>query len=309
MIQKPVKHKTKKVGRKEMMKPKFETTALEAKNIVPEQATTYDAEMQRYFTAPPTPNVTTYLLIPLAPTPTSRVPLPSFPSDSHSLLPLSALANLHTSHAMHSLRVSSLFDRLDTANVWARGVSCSAYSHGPAVRDREGVCTILRVEFAGWTEAEVRGVIGESGTGWCVLDERRTEVEDDETSSIFSEMSSQPGSRDENLNASVDSMAECIDPAKSFVLPTLDFSSSFVGGTKTPCSVSSDTDLYNIDPGSISDTEWDSYSNFSSEAGSDPLAHRHNPPLSQSSSWFGFSSDFTQRATSQNGKHLLASKA
>jgi len=32
---------------------------------------------------------------------------------------------------------------------------------------------MLAVEFTGWTEAEVRAVIGEGGTGWCGLVERR----------------------------------------------------------------------------------------------------------------------------------------
>ncbi|KAJ6593160.1 hypothetical protein B0H19DRAFT_1365305 [Mycena capillaripes] len=182
--------------------------------------------------APPSLSSSTTSLPPACPTsphisssplrrPTARAPFPEFPTGR---LPLPALLAIHDSHDTHALRVSSLFHRLDTADVWSRGVVCSAYASSA---DARGVCTILKVEFVGWSKAAVRGVIGESGTGWCVLEETRggaAEHESDEdafsdTSSILSGMDGfgvpQP-------------QAIAIDPAQSFVLPTLEFSSSFL---------------------------------------------------------------------------------
>ena len=85
-------------------------------------------EAEHYFSAIVVAPVTTYLLVPLAPTPTSRIPLPldplppcPGPSDQPKLLPLlSYIGSFHTSHATHSLRVSTLFTRLDQVNVWVR---------------------------------------------------------------------------------------------------------------------------------------------------------------------------------------------
>ncbi|TFY83100.1 hypothetical protein EWM64_g904 [Hericium alpestre] len=71
-----------------------------------------EAELDHYFPASPRPQVTTELLIPLAPTPSSRLPLPSNPSSSkHPLLPIPALSELHYDHTNHNLRVSTIFAR------------------------------------------------------------------------------------------------------------------------------------------------------------------------------------------------------
>lgn len=185
------------------------------------------------------PPVTSYLLIPLEPTPSLRMPLslnqPIPGADEPTLLPsLSYLASLHTSHSMHALRVSTLFTRLDQANVWSRGgVSCSAYSQGLTRRrqtskdetEAEGICTALKIVFKGWTKAEVRGIIGESGTGWCALDEvwhnevSRNDSSDEDTISL---------GNSEGSSISVGSLVyqdrELVDPAQSLVLPTMDFS-------------------------------------------------------------------------------------
>ncbi|EIM90247.1 uncharacterized protein STEHIDRAFT_51664, partial [Stereum hirsutum FP-91666 SS1] len=78
-----------------------------------------EEELNRYFPAAPIAAVSTQLLIPLAPTPTSRLPLSANPpsmSTKHPLLPLNVLGDLHANHNMHSLRVSTLFGRLDVAN-------------------------------------------------------------------------------------------------------------------------------------------------------------------------------------------------
>jgi len=95
----------------------------------------------------------------------------------------------------------------------------------------EGLCTILKVEFVGWTAAEVRSVIGESGTGWCAIEEfwhdeeptsgMLSEVETDSDGSLFSPRSTSPTFFDMG-------MSTIQDPASSFVMPTLDISGSTV---------------------------------------------------------------------------------
>ncbi|KAJ7681334.1 hypothetical protein B0H17DRAFT_899419, partial [Mycena rosella] len=72
------------------------------------------AQLEHYFPVP-VPTGTTHLLIPLAPSPTGRTPLPEFPASASSTgcLPLPALLALHNVHTTHTLRVPSLFQRLD----------------------------------------------------------------------------------------------------------------------------------------------------------------------------------------------------
>ncbi|KAF9068343.1 hypothetical protein BDP27DRAFT_1364226 [Rhodocollybia butyracea] len=162
-------------------------------------------------------------------------------------------ASIHNSHEMHSLHVSALFSRLDAADVWVKGVQCSAYAERP---DSQGVCTILKVEFAGWTKAEVRSVIGESGTGWCALEEITNRQEDDEdafsdTSSLLSGLSGED----------VMGSPFAVEPAQSLVLPTLDFSSSFVA--TSPQALSRTSSFHDIFPEAESDPWMESSGNWS----------------------------------------------
>jgi hypothetical protein len=206
---------------KEMMKAKQEKIRVAETNSKEGEENTKN-ELERYFpSASVDLTVTTYLLIPLAPTPTSRLPLPLTPSvnssTTHPLLPFSYLAAVHTDHTTHSLRVSTLFARLDARQVFDDPhVACSAYG------DPSGMATILEVKFGGWSEAHVRSVLGEAGTGWCVLEEVReddrtdTEAMDDALSEMSFDLEDRafsPGHQE-------------IDPSASFVLPTLDFSAS-----------------------------------------------------------------------------------
>lgn len=178
-------------------------------------------EFEHYFPQPPKAEVTTYLLIPLVPTPSSRLPLPISPPSrrsSHPLLPFSLLSSIHNDHSMHALRVSTLFSRLDSQRIFSNSsVSCSTFG------DRSGLCTILEVKFEGWSEDRVRGVLGELGTGWCVLEEVREDLAKEEQEAMDNAL-------EEMTNTSAATPAEIgvgIDPAASFVLPTLDFSASF----------------------------------------------------------------------------------
>jgi len=201
------------------------------------EETTLQQEFNLYFPVADVAPVTSYLLIPLAPTPSLRMSLshnlpPSAGLDEPTLLPpLSYLSSLHASHSTHALRVSTLFTRLDQANVWSRGgVSCSAYSQSLSRRrqtskdelEAEGVCTVLKLEFKGWTKVKVRGIIGESGTGWCALEE----VWDNEVSREDS--SDEDNSHSGSVSVGNLDYEDCefVDPAQSLVLPTIDFSSS-----------------------------------------------------------------------------------
>lgn len=245
------------------------------------EETALKQELDLYFPVADVAPVTSYLLIPLAPTPSLRMPLsldlpPSAGPDEPTLLPpLSYLSSLHASHSTHALRVSTLFTRLDQANVWSRGgVSCSPYSqslsrHRQTSKDEmeaEGVCTVLKLEFKGWTKAEVRGIIGESGTGWCALEEvwhNEVSKEDSSDEDSLSTDNSQSGS------VSVGNLdyedCEFVDPAQSLVLPTIDFSSS---GFLSPASSSqiSAEDIFASVPESDPWAEEYPYSSSSSDS-------------------------------------------
>lgn len=244
---------------KEMLKQK-------QKSIVAETPTEVDiSEIDHYMPLPVLPEVTTYLLVPIAPTPTARLPLSAHSTTGtgslHPLLPVPEIAAAHRLHRNHSLRVSTLFSRLDAANVWDDpGVGVDAYAFGHSIGDNpsDKQCTILRVTFAGWTAAQVRGVTGESGQGWCALEEvysdamstsSQTSAIDDEEilsspQSVASRIELDSASLSEvdfDKNADVGSdieldsdnwdfglgLSPSPDVQGNFVLPTLDFSSSF----------------------------------------------------------------------------------
>jgi hypothetical protein len=178
---------------------------------------------------------------------------------------------------------------------------CAAYASSA---DAQGVCTILKVEFVGWSKAAVRGVIGESGTGWCVLEERRTDDEFDADEDALSETSSiLSGIMDEEQHLPSPPSVH-IDPAQSFVLPTLDFSSTFLASAQVSPAASErfsspapsehfshyGRDLFSHSNSSGSDVgSWDddSFSSASSVAFVDPPSEN---------GYFGFSSDFARRA-------------
>jgi len=184
-------------------------------------------EFDHYFTATPAV-VITNLLVPLAPTPSSRQPLPSTPSPS--LIPLSILLDVHASHEFHSLRVSSLFSRLDAAKVWVDPrVSCSVYG------DPSGLASIMKIEFKGWTKAQVRVVLGEAGKGWCLMEEFNMEDLPDSAplspllsgiSSPFSGCSTPPFGFDEEDSLAGDPSPSGfdVDPSNSLVIPSLELS-------------------------------------------------------------------------------------
>ena len=180
-----------------------------------------EAEFDKYF-VPQVPDVSTSLLIPLAPTPTTRVPLShTFAYDRHPLVPFLELSALRVDTERHASRLRALFEQLDAAQAWDKGAVCETLGGARGA-------SVLRVRFAGWSAHAVRGIIGEAATGWCILEEERAEYEcgdrDSEPEECLSDVDSavaadDPGIAELNLNSP-------IDPAYSFVLPTLDFSAS-----------------------------------------------------------------------------------
>jgi len=313
--------RSKSAGKENKNLKHFEQLTETLKESIPEK----HEDLDHYFPAPTSaaPGTTTVLLIPLAPTPSSRVPL-SETSSEPLLLPFSDLGTIITSHHMHSLRVSTLFSRLDAGSVWEKGVRCSA--HG----DASGLCTVLRIEFEGWTEAMVGKIIGEAGKGWCrIVELRDDESSHDTTDDLQSDagLSSCITNAD---NASIyglrDFSDHSMDPARSLVLPTLDFSSAFVtnGGPEISSRSSSYAEFDATSSGMSSafasteslselvpdmgfsrsmssrqsESDWNSVgypSRQASEAGD----------ISSSDSWITFSSDFVTRSHTEPREDLF----
>jgi hypothetical protein len=182
--------------------------------------------LAQYFKAAPEAAVVTFLDIPLAPTPTGRMPLAEHPLAGPPVAPLRTLADTHSAHNKHAIRVASLFRRLDSANVWENGAAMEAFG------DRTGLCTVLRVKFSGWTDEMVKNIIGEGGKGWCTLIETRNEapspwadehspLDDDRFSS--GSLSPLPWADDSSRMRDVNFAAA----TNSFVMPSMDFSARF----------------------------------------------------------------------------------
>jgi hypothetical protein len=238
-----------------------------AKIAVVEDSVAEDLDV--YLPIAPVAPVTTRLVVPLAPTPSGRTPLPAdIPASSSSagrFLPLSTLASVHASHHAHSLRVSTVFARLDSAGVWK----------DPCVRSRsygspDGTCVLLEVTFDGWDEERVRAVLGDAGQGWCEIEETRTGIEDSVLDQAAPRPEAAPASTtseeidrwfsglDHRPSSPPPARVEVeFDPAESVILPTLDFSSF-------------PTD---VERHSESDDEWDAFSDGPlSDLGSDDVA-------------------------------------
>ncbi|TFY59926.1 hypothetical protein EVJ58_g5467 [Rhodofomes roseus] len=300
---------------KEMLRPR-ETTEKVKKALT--TAEEREADLEHYFPAVPleNPEVTTHLLIPLAPVAASanesRQPLSVSPA-SHPLLPIQALASIHGTHNIHSLRVSSLFARLDASRVFdSPNVKCEA--HG----DPSGLATLLELTFEGWDEKRVRSVLGEAGQGWCTIEEvwKDREAEEQQAMDDALETMSTP---EESMHPDWHIGVE-IDPARSMVLPTLDFSASFpiaspMALSRQPSDLSipdalSDFAFHNAWTASHSPTSDDMHSDsdidkFSESDVSESswvqtmyqpdlsAVHAHAPASERS--WFGFSSEFMGR--------------
>ncbi|EPS98574.1 hypothetical protein FOMPIDRAFT_1024585 [Fomitopsis schrenkii] len=313
---------------KEMQRPREAKKAKKALTSAEKR----EADLEHYFPVVPleNPDVTTHLLIPLAPAAAStssfRQPLSASPAN-HPLLPFHALASVHSTHTTHSLRVSSLFARLDASRVFeSPHVKCEA--HG----DPTGLATLLEVTFEGWDEKRVRSVLGEAGQGWCILEEVWKDREAEESQAMDDALETMSASESEaGSTAHTDwRIGVEIDPAHSMVLPTLDFSASFPIALASPLASASPPAL-SRQPSDLSMT--DALSDFAfhnawaashpaddarsdSERLSDvvsesswvetmyhpdlkPAVHSHVPASERS--LFGFSSEFMGRMADQEG--------
>jgi hypothetical protein len=179
------------------------------------KAATSQEEMEHYFPTLAICAVTTQVLIPLAPIWDNRRPLQERPT---GYLLMASLASIHASYGTHALRVSSLFTRLDRADVFDDpSVRCVANTLGTT----DGSPQYLRVTFEGWTEERVRALLGDAGKGWCEIEEIRP---DNDVDSVLDDAHSDGGDPipwDGSL-----SFAAEIDPAQLFILPTIDLSGS-----------------------------------------------------------------------------------
>ncbi|KAI0066323.1 hypothetical protein BV25DRAFT_1821241 [Artomyces pyxidatus] len=249
------------------------------------------AELNHYFPEPAAPAVTTTLLIPLAPTPTSRLPLAPSPVETrHPLLPFSELSALHYDHMQHATRVSELFARLDGANVWGGGAQCDVYG------DRRGA-SVLRVRFAGWEAKAVRGVIGESGSGWCVLEEERAPSDADESDleAILEHMSA--------AASDFPHAPDGVDPSQSVVLPTLDFSAS--SPVYAPPRAPSRSGMSSVFGSDVHPSDFDTFSDAGSFSDGSGSCVEPPPASIRSSGWIGFSSSFVQRMEDDGPREAL----
>jgi hypothetical protein len=111
-------------------------------------------EMSLYFAHPAEPSVTTFLQIALASTPSATLPLAAAANNALYLLPLRSLLDTHAQFQARTQDVTAIFTRLDAENVWNRGVTAETWG------DTAGLCVELRVKFSGWSEQDVRGLLG-----------------------------------------------------------------------------------------------------------------------------------------------------
>lgn len=180
-------------------------------------------DFEHYFAEPLTSDVSTHLTVPLVPSGAENI-VPSIEGTSKGyIVPRKAVSDAHAIHSKHAARVNTLFLRLDQAKVWERGAHYEAFG----VSDESGhihpeataaTCTTLNIVFDGWTRQMVLDVIGEAGKGWCVLKETYTPPKD------------APKSVDNSL-ATLSSEASAFlsqEHEHEFIMPTLDFSSSFL---------------------------------------------------------------------------------
>ena len=260
----------------------FHPAASRPTALAPETEAQTQAAFDEYFTPPQVPDVSTTLLIPLAPTPTSRVPLAhTFAYDQHPLVPFLEISALHVDAERHAARVRALFEQLDAARAWDKGATCETLGGARGAG-------VLRVRFAGWSVHAVRGILGEAATGWCVLEEECAGYEE-EMSDIDSAVAPDGPEGIAELN-----LGSPIDPAYSFVLPTLDFSAAssieqLSSGVASNVS-QSDLDVFS-DLGYASDGDSSGSPDFRSWVEPPDALH------SRTQSWAGlsFSSTFSQR--------------
>lgn len=305
--------KTKKERKTMMFKPK------------PVVVKTKEEEIAQYFKQEE-PEVVTYLQVALATTPSARVPFSASADssiDAARLLPLRAVLNTRQQFYAHSEFVSSLVSRMDVRNVWNSPKGrVTVESWG----DLSGLCTELRVRFEGWSEEDVRalfsGLLADEGIGgWAIQElyppnqfpprilQSSASLSTVAADSITTSILGSPALSNAELEMEME------DPWSSgprFVMPQLDFSSSFTVHDSLPSPIfDTDESLHDHDS---SDSDLDHLSDAGSEAWSEIGESQMSMPpvlsidnLSASrvpesvSGWVNFSSDFLGRIQEDNG--------
>jgi len=175
-------------------------------STITEPQTETERGIATYFVEASSAPFVTTLSIPLAPTGT-RAPLEPL-NDNNYNTTYSQVLNIHNSYTQHSIRIISLFRRLDRADVWNRGATVDCFD-----TEGDGLCHMLNVRLDGWSEEMLKEVIGDAGVGWC----RITSV----PKALVGSEAARPLDR-----SSLPLSSSTVDQM-DFIMPTLDFSSSF----------------------------------------------------------------------------------
>jgi hypothetical protein len=191
----------------------------------------FDQDYEKYFTESAADSakdvsVATHLTIPLVPQGAENISPSVGATSKGAIVPRKAVSDSHGLHGKHAKRINSLFLRLDQAKVWERGAHYEAFGvlEEGGRYSGQGTCTTINVIFEGWTREMVLGVIGEAGKGWCVLKEVYTApVDKNAPMSLDTSLTSLSTQSSVNPGPEMTSVAD-----HEFIMPTLDFSSSFI---------------------------------------------------------------------------------
>jgi len=207
---------------------------------------TFEENLDKYFAVSATSEqeVSTTLVVPLSPSEvTSYVNAAPSPSKATTFIPFDEMWKAFQTHGKHSLRVSALFRKLDQAKVWDRGAHYEAFGPAPSHSGsltHSAPCTSLRIIFDGWTAEMVRDAIGGAGEGWCTLSESRIFISEERVGPHSLE-SSRAATPAPDLTSSA--MAAWDESGTQFIMPTMDFSSSFLDNP-APTSLTNSTPLF-----------------------------------------------------------------
>jgi hypothetical protein len=205
------------------------------KEKVKPKRSTFEENFDKYFSVQSVASeeVSTVLIVPLVPFEAPGHSLsPSTNSAEQSFLPFYEVSKTFQTHGKHGSRISSLFRKLDESRVWDRGAHYEAF--GPAhTRSAPGsaLCTSLQIVFDGWSAEMVKSVIGDVGEGWCLLKEGKLRVPKKHEGPRSVE-SSRPGTPAPSMTHLLNEWDAEPGPPE-FIMPSIDFSSSFLDHTLT----------------------------------------------------------------------------
>jgi len=222
------KRKVRRIVAKKLAKDQTDKTRRKVKT----DQSTLEENYNKYFPVQSLDNeeVSTVLTVPLVPYDAPNASSANY--SEQSFLPFHEATKNFQTHGKHSRRVSSLFRKLDEARVWDRGAHYEAFGSASTSidgsRPQSVLCTSLRIVFDGWTAQMVRDVLGESGIGWCILQESKIR-----SSVIHEGPFSLESSRAATPAPSISSSPNIWDRTPEFIMPSIDFSSSFLDHTDT----------------------------------------------------------------------------